>query len=531
MSDLSFGAGDLLEYNSKYRLLICRKCQYAVQKNAIEGHLLRHKIYRGDRQRLLSSIARLGLLEPHDVPLPAPSSPPVSTLPILSGYCCTAEGCHHLTASSKRMKRHWSETHSLDGRVPLSSFARPAKLQTFFRGTKVRYFEVAFPTASLSNTVYDSDDDENKEAREEEGRNAIAVTLPSQPSLPVPLGITQDPSPTDLNLETLAYFHHFSTTTSLTLPCAEHPQPANHYWQTHIVVRALQQRWLMCGLLAISAYHLVALADDRESRQLHRERGVQFSSEFFAGLGRTTGLIPDVETTNIEEEAEQCSEQIRCLLYCAQYLAEDAFDDVVARCQLLPIMSTIRGCGIPDSTLPHSGTRTDGHVRQEELVVQGRLHTRDSSHRENPHTDPFNSNTPSVLLKILRTLPSRIAGGLDRPESSQDVFAVLSAIFIMVECCDISFACNEAAAAWQGVVTWLVNVSDHYNQLVRRHDPAALVVLAHWAAVLVKRAERVGCWFLKGSAKNIVLQVARYFSAKEHAALSLVESLMVIVDD
>ncbi|KAI4160161.1 MAG: hypothetical protein LQ342_005950 [Letrouitia transgressa] len=533
MPDARFGAGDLLEYNSKYSLLICRKCQYAVQKNALESHLLRHKIYRGDRQRLLSSIARLDLLEPHHVPLPAPGSPPVDALPILSGYCCTAEGCLHLTASSKRIKRHWSEFHGLHGLVPLSSsFARPAKLQTFFRGTKVRYFEVASPTTSLSNTDYDGNDDDGKKAREEEGRNAIAATPPSRPSVPVTPGTAQDPSPADFNLETLAYFYHFSTTTSLTLPGAEHPQSAKHYWQTHVLLRALQQRWLMCGLLAISAYHLVALADDTTSKQIHRERGVHFYSEFSAGLGQTTGSVLDLEVANIVEETKQCCEQIRRLLYCAQWLlAEDAFGDAVARCQLLPIMSTVRGCGVPNYTLRHSKIRNENHESQEEWVAQGCLHTRNSSHSENPNADSSNTNMPSVLLNILRALPFRIAEGLGRPESAQDVFATLSAISTMVECCDISFACDEVAAAWQGVATWLTNVPDHYNQMVQRHDPAALVVLAHWAAMLVKRAERVGCWFLKGSAKIIVLQVARHLSAKEHTVLSLVECLMVIVDN
>lgn len=534
MPAIRFGAGDLLEYNSKYSLLICRECQYAIQKNALESHLLRHKIYRGDRQRLLSSIAQLDLLEPHHVPLPAPGSPPVDALPILSGYCCTAEGCRHLTASSKRMKRHWSEIHGLDGSVPLSSsFARPVKLQTFFRGTKVRYFEVAPPTAPLVNAD-DDDGEDDHGACEEEDHNVITVTPPPPPPrVPAPPGTAHGPSPADFNLETLTYFYHFSTITSLTLPGAEDPQSTKHYWQTHVVLRALQRRWLMCGLLAISAHHLAALADDTTTKRIHRERGVQFSSEFSAVSGQMTGCDLDLEAAEIEEEAKQTGEQIRCLLRCAQWpLAEPAFDhESVAPCQLLSIISTVRGCVVPDSTLRHSGIRNDGHGRQEELFVQGFLHTEDSSHGGNPHTNSSNDNTPSVLLNLLRALPFRIAEGLGRPESAQDVFATLSAISTVVECCDISFACDEAAAAWQGVATWLANIPDHFNQMVRRHDPAALVVLAHWAATLVKRAERVGCWFLKGSAKIIVLQVARELSAKGRAVLGLVECLMDIVED
>lgn len=537
MPAIRFGTGDLLEYNPKYSLLICRECQYAIQKNALESHLLRHKIYRGDRQRLLSSIAQLNLLEPHLVPLPAPGSPPVDALPIISGYCCTAAGCRHLTASSKRMKRHWSEIHGLDGSTPLSSsFARPVKLQTFFRGTKLRYFEVASPTAPLVNTNDDDDDydgEDDHEGREEEGHNAITVMLPPPRRVPAPPGTAHGSSPADFNLETLTYFHHFSTITSLTLPGAADPQSAKHYWHTHVVLQALQRRWLMCGLLAISAYHLVALTSDTMTKRTHRERGAQFSSEFSARLGQTTGCDLDLGAAEIEEEEKQTGERIKCLLHCAQWaLAEPASDqELVAPCQLLSIVSTVRGCVVSDSTLGHSGIRNDGHGRQEELSVQGFLHTRSSSHGGNPQTNSSNHKTPSVLLNLLCALPFRIAEGLGRPESAQDVFATLSAISTVIDCCDISFACDDAGAAWQGVATWLANVPDHFNQMVRRHDPPALVVLAYWAAMLVKRAERVDCWFLKGSAKIIVLQVARQLSAKGHAVFGLVECLMDIVED
>jgi len=537
MPAIRFGAGDLLIYNSKYGLLICRECQYAIQKNALESHLLRHKIYRGDRQRLLSSIANLDLLEPHHVPIPAPGSPPIDALPILSGYRCTAAGCRHLTASSKRMKRHWSAIHGLAGSVSLSSsFARPVKLQTFFRGTKVSYFEVASPTAPLVNTDDDGDDgddgEDDHEGCEEEGHNAITVT-PPPPRVPAPPGTAHDPSPADFNLETLTYFHHFITITSLTLPGAEDPQSAKHYWQMHVVLRALRRRWLMCGLLAISAHHLAALADDTMTKQIHRERGVHFSSEFSTGLWQTIGCDSGPEAAEIEEEAKEIGEQIGCLLRCVQWaLAEPTFDyELVAPCQLQSIISTLRGCVAPDSTLRYSSIRNDGHGRQEEFFVQGFLHTKSSSHGGKPHPNPSSDNTPSVLLNLLRTLPFRIAEGLGRPESGQDVFATLSAITTAVECCDISFACDEAGAAWQGVATWLANVPDHFNQMVRRHHPAALVVLAHWAAMLVKRAEHVGCWFLKGSAKIIVLQVAGQLSANGHAVLGLVECLMGIVKD
>ena len=538
MSAIRFVAGDLLEYNSNYSLLICRQCKYAIQKNALKSHLLRHKIYRGDRQRLLSSIAHLHLLEPQHVTLPAPGLPPVDALPVLSGYRCTATACQHLTVSLKRMKRHWSEIHALGGSVPLpSSFACPVKLQTFFRGTKVRYFEVASPTASLINPDDHSDNDgddgdDDHEACEEEGHDTITTKPPSPPPVPALPGIIQDPSLTDFNLETLTYFHHFSTITSLTLPDAKDAQSGKQYWQMHVVSRALQRRWLMCGLLAISSQHLATLTDDIMTKQIHIERGAQFTSDFTTGLEQTTGCDLGQGAAQIEEEAKKTGEQIRCLLGCARWvLAKAALnDELVPPHQLSSFIGTVRGCVAPDSTTQCSGIWNDVHGRREESSIQGFSHMRNASHGVIPHTNSSNDRTPSVLLDLLHALPFRMAEVFGRPKSAEDVFATLSAITRVAECCAISFACDEAGAAWQGVTTWLANVPDHFSQMVARDDPAALVVLAHWAAILVKRAELVGCWLLKGSAKMVVLQITRQLSIHGHTVLGLVESLSNMVN-
>lgn len=528
---IRFGEGDLFEYNTKYRLLICRECQYAIQKTALESHLLRHKIYRGDRQRLLSSIAQLDLLEPQNVPLPAPDSPPVNALPILPGYRCTVGGCQHLTGSLKRIKRHWSEIHALGGSVTLPvSFARPVKLQTFFRGTKVRYFEVAAPTAPLVNDDDegdDGDDDCYHEGYDDQGRNVIKVMPASPPCVPM----TEGPPPTDFNLETLTYFHHFIAITSLTLPDAENPQSKNRYWQTYVVSQALRCRWLMCGLLAISAHHLAVLTDNTKTTQTHREREAQFFTEFSSWLESTTGCGLGFKADEMQE-AKTTGERIGCLLRCAQYAwTEPTTEEVlVDSSQLLSIVSNIRNCHAPDYTLENSGIQNDGREGQEEMFVSDSLQTKNSSLGVNTRTSSTSDNTPPMLLDRLHALPFRIAHVFGRPESTQEVLATLSAITALVECCTISFACDEAAAAWQSVATWLANVPDYFNQMLSRNHPAALVVLAHWAAILVKRAERVGCWFLKGSAKIMVLQIARQLSMNGHAVFGLIESLMFIVN-
>lgn len=245
-----------------------------------------------------------------------------------------------------------------------------------------------------------------------------------------------------------------------------------------------------------------------------------------------TGYDLGLEIAGPEEEVRKTGEQIWCLLRCAERTLAVPMSDceLMAPSPLLSIMSTVQGCTIPASKLPYSDIRFDGQGRQEKSLVQGFLHTPSSAH-DNPNTVFSSDYTPSALLILLRALPSHIAECLGKPESIQDVFAMMSAIETLVRCCGISFACDEAETAWQGMATWMADVPDHFNQMIRRHQPAALVVIAHWAAVLVKRAEHLGCWFLKGSARIIVLQVAKQLSANSLAALSLIECLMGIFKD
>ena len=570
MSISRFGPNNLLEYHPKYSLLICRECHFAIQKNALDYHLLRHKILRSDKQRLLYSLAPLDLLEPDRVPLPAPGLPPIDSLPIFSGYRCIVAACKYLTINVGRMRSHWTSAHGRGGSsVPLfSSFACPVKLQTFFRTNKVRYFEVVLPTASPVTTNEDggnrdNDDDEGypKEGHNgiratvspppprggsyEEGHNGIrAIATPSPPhggyheegNSDTRTTTTQPPPPprmlnppwaasgrssANFDLETLTYFYHFINVTSLTLPGFGDTQSVERYWQVDVVLQALQQRWLMCGLLAISARHLATLTDNISAKEAHLEREKQLSSEFTVSFGQSAESGLDSEVVESEREARKIGEQIKCLLCCASMLDHEW----MAPCQVQWIVSNIQGCAMPDSVSCYNHIRMDDGELQEGLFA---IQTACSSR-----------NTPPVLLNRLCALPLRIAEALGKPDDTEDAFATLSAISTMVECCDVSFARNESNGSdenngigptWQGVAMWLAKLSDHFKQMISCNHPAALMVVAHWAAILIKRAEQAGCWFLKGSAKIIILQITRELAANCGAVVGLVESMIGIVD-
>ncbi|KAA8652862.1 hypothetical protein EYZ11_007602 [Aspergillus tanneri] len=517
MSAIRLGPRNLLEFNARYGVLICRECQYGIQKNALQSHLLRHKIYREERQRLLSYISELYLFEPEDVPLPTPASPPVDGLPIISGYRCTR--CGNLCASSKRMRRHWSEIHGLNN-PPKSSFARPAKLQTFFRGTKLRYFEVTSPASPTTinedndpnHTNNDNDaDDDDLRANDEE---YITDTQPSLLShVPTPRE-APGPSPVHLDLETLSYFYHFTTTTRLTLPSSINVQQSvAHYWQIDIVLQALQRQWLMCGLLAVSACHLASLADDTTIAHVHQRRSTQFFAEFSAGFETPNNDID----LGVDEEVWKISWQLRCVLRCAHWAwTKSAYDEVVipelvAPSDLQSIITTIRSLMVSEHSI-------------QDMEDNGKSTSR-SIDTGNFGAFPSSGKTPSSIFNVLRVLPSRMAERLGKPENVQDVLVTLSATAVLAECCNISFASDDVAAACEAMAIWLIKIPEYFHDMVLRQSPAALVVLAHWAALLVKRAEDCGCWFLRGSAKAIQLQIEERLPVDDYAVQGLVIGL------
>jgi hypothetical protein len=409
------------------------------------------------------------------------------------------------------MKRHWSEIHGLSDH-PNSSIARPAKLQTFFRGTKLRYFEVASSPASGTTAAEQlpvTNDDELQDKSGHDAGSSMQQLQPSQaPTDPVRSSIV------GVDLDTLTYFHHFTTITSLTLPSAELSHSPAQYWQTLVVSQALQKQWLMCGLLAISTCHLASLADDKTTAQAHLEKSQQFFSEFCAGWDDISKY-----DSAAEDGLKKVESQMRCILHCAYRelsvtLGQGTITELRGASQLQSIITTV-------SALYPRATRNDDGLQTETYAQAMRLLAVNGS-SESTSGD----NIPIALLNCLRELPSRMAEAFGKPDSAQDVLATLSAIAALAECCDTSWASDEAEVAWQSMAKWvLANTPSYFHYMVSCHSRAALVVVAYWAASLVRRVEDCGCWFLKGSAKAILLEIAELLPS-DNLVQSLVEVLM-----
>jgi hypothetical protein len=436
------------------------------------------------------------------------------------------------------MRRHHSEVHGLTEASNSSPFVRPAKLQTFFRGTKIRYFEVT-PSPDLWYTSAPDDDrGDDDDGPNETMPGASTATVPPPPFPPVSDASTS--SAGNLNLETLTYFHHFTTTTSLTLP-SDHQQLSIRYWQADFVQLALQRQWLMYGLLAMSACHLAILADDPQAKALHRKRSVQFFSEFkVQGVEMT---LPDEYPSGVSthEDIKNAARKIERLVHCAHWASAEWWLDQenisvqAVASHLQTAVGIIRDLVGTEPATDAASTWRGGTHRQQEIFAQTSriLRMRISSSTSSSDALPSTSDTPATLFNRLATLPSRMTEAFGRPGSNrgisedvEDVFVMLSATASLIECCDIAFASDEAGAALGAMAAWWTKVPDHFNVLVSQNSPAALVVLAHWATSLVRRAENCGCWFLGGAATAILCLVKYQLPADNLAMQGLVAGLV-----
>jgi hypothetical protein len=524
------GPLDLLDYNATYRILICRECQYAIQKSAISSHLLRHKIYREERQALLLFTDKLQLLQPEDVPLPASGTPAIDGLPIISGYrCISSPDCKSLCASLKRMKRHQRENHNVDDLSDIDAFAQPAKLQTFFRGTKLQYFEVSanLPDNAVRNHFTPVQDDivvTSSKARTGIASStdafAAAATTRSVQSNSTHESTQESFRALDVDLNHLRYFYHYTTVMYFSLPSSPHNP---HFWETFFIQQAMDHKWLMCGLLAISAYHLaISVAVESTEGRVHREHADRFGLECLNGLISSKRFGSSAATEQGSNEL-QLGDQVERVLRLARWASYantaniDARNDRSNDFSLSSLVATLRELACFDGfiTSLHNINDQAAIFAQAKSILNFDITT---SSGLNP--------TNLTLLTRLKVLPAQLSEVFGRPDHVQEVLTTLHAIAALVVSCEISYASDDLQLVCGGMVGWLTMVTEHFDDMLARDSPVALVLLAYWAT-LIKRAEHCGAWCLAGIAERIVRGVDEKLAMDKSDLLTLVHDLFV----
>ena len=459
-----FDGQGLLIYNSDYNVLICPRCQYAVQTSALDSHLRRHKVYRGDRQRLLSACAKLVLPEPDDVQLPESDSPPIDGLPVLPGLKCSFSGCGRLCASVKRMRRHWSESHGV--KEPPETCSRHVYIQTFFRGTKIRYFEVTLPAGVVVDLQENSETPSSTEPVLAE--RSVQKKAPEYA----------------IDIDVLRLFYYFTTTTMYTI---QDVKGSDFNCQQSPVALALRYGWLMAGFLALTLTQMPPAMVEQALGPTAQTRHGHYIANFFTGFRESeSGYEADTAAAPGFEEAARLICMLRCMNWNSLV--------TIPPTETIPFsawefMQAIHGCFDTEAAI--------------QCVAKDHALVKATAQPHNILDTPVFA--PMELRETLFNLPRRMREALGEQSRSSDFFAMMTAIPDLTRCCSLSYKSDSAQDAWTGMVAWSQGLPFHFYDMIKMNKPHALVVVAHWS-LLIERAERHS-WFLQGSSARLMRYV------------------------
>ncbi|KAI0434483.1 hypothetical protein F5Y09DRAFT_296376 [Xylaria sp. FL1042] len=466
------GLGGLLTYLPTYGVVICKDCRFAIQPSAFSSHLQNHHILRSERRYILDQLFSLHLPPPDRVGVPASDSPRVPDLPVLSGFKCDIAECDYACTSVKRMCQHWSEIHEQPNSKAIKY--REAKLQTFFRGNKIRYFEVEAP----------------KDAQcWRQNENQLAVDKPdislSADSADDAPDKAQAPP---LDYESLLYMHHYTRHSGLYL---NRGNESKTFWIDTIVLEAYKHPVLMYSLLCISAIDKARKTTDAAERRNH----LRASSSYCAGAISGYRLAVACPTRDNSTALVACSR-----LLGQQELAHDLikFQDMNYNFTIEDIIEhlvLLRGCTDLmiqlQSTLP-----PDSPFRLPDQVKSGLKQVEENDNTAMP-LGP--GRMPAGTWLILSTLESKLKAVGLLPES--EVLMIRHAIHLLAHAVSHVYDAKEedfAWAVWNAVEGWLRApvVADKLLPAMRVAHPAALVVFISWVMLLLRKLEEIYDWMI-----------------------------------
>jgi hypothetical protein len=403
------------------------------------------------------------------------------------------------------MAQHWSEVHG--ERESRNVRARDCWLQTFFRGNKIRYFEVSAPVkeppadelvSPLSSTPAANSSTGRDDSLEHNSDSAVTV-------------------PPSLDMAALRYLHHWTTVTSLTLPRTD--TESTYHWSTTIVQEAFKFPFLMYGILGLAAFHLskTSIQDPLEVKR-HAEASLIYQNSSLADFRDLTQRPDPSNAVALIAYARAIGIQ-RC---CRIPDCEEGYDDLS---QLVEFLHLIRGNTetlislqrfLPDGS--------DFKLPIEEIEYLSRQDDVPVS-----YTDPPNStsNVPPELLDRLTTLPLRLYQRLSKTPGeyseleSPDAKAVLSACMSLITSFERVYACprvenpsgcfvgssdsNAIAMVWTGMEYWVRFIPDPFIRMLEEKNQAALIIFAHWCVLLKQFGDRY--WFCHGLPERLLVWI------------------------
>ncbi|KAN0098291.1 Protein of unknown function (DUF3505) domain containing protein [Hyaloscypha variabilis] len=475
---------ELLQYLPAHKVLICKECRYAIQPSAISRHLKDlHHIYRSDRKQLIEYTTGLDLAQPGDVVLPPPHEAPVPFLPTESGLVCAREGCNHLCVTTKRMKSHWATAHK--DIVGGGSQWHPVILQTFFKGNQLKYFIVSPPSTP------------EPQSTQSPKTNSECDTRMSEPTPPSDYSescscsqVAELVSPSDWSTDDKELFNHFVRSTYYDMGAGPY---SRELWRTSIPGLAFEHEFLKHGILACAALHLAYLNPPERRRY-----------QMIAACHQARGLPPFRALIAAPTE-ENCNPILAfanlLVVHCFAAEEQDAEFFLLKGDRDATTLS-----GMPDWLEVIRGSCTIfSHVWSNMRMGMLKPLIDETMSDEALPIIPDNPEHSARLRELLQ-LP--ILG--KNPPTGELLGQTMTAYSTALICLARAFGSAEAAkvngtfSMWTAVQIWPARVPMEYLELLRRKEPAALVLLAHYCILLAPLEDS---WYMSGFRRRLLMRI------------------------
>lgn len=514
--------GDLLLYLPEYRVVVCRQCRYAIQPNALSSHLQKHKIFRHHRQDLLQQVARYDLAVPGDAPCPSSLHPAIPELPVLQGYKCLAGGCNYLCTSEKRLSQHWSQVHDCSDRN--SIHARPAKMQTFFRGTCIRYFEVGPLT---EDAALDSFAPADSSTHPSEAGHAPSQS-PSSSVYNEPTDVI--PRPGLIDMRALLYMHHFTISTAPTMSLGA---GSATFWSHELPQLASRHEYLLFGLLGMGACHKAFLAARGRERDEHRMAAHDYQSAALfqyrnevehatpdnaVALGATARLLGIQDTVlssfdveDMQQHGEEVSVDVaRAILMRFLIMLQGSSRMLMQFHQCFPT-----GCGLALSPAAYERLSSLNQSTGIDVIGMPILTSGEA----------FSQRIPVQVNAAVRSVPSKLANVQEITQD--DLYLAVCCCGSLLQAIDMTYHCDEPAlwTAWTASMGWATSCATQEALLPALNNgrPIAFVVVAVYGAFLSPRVAG-SLWFTRGHSVR-TLDLCRAGLSNHSELLQIVEGI------
>ncbi|EME45633.1 hypothetical protein DOTSEDRAFT_79559 [Dothistroma septosporum NZE10] len=444
-----------------FQVLLCVQCGYCVLPRALDRHLkCIHNMGWVERRGHMEEVQGLELVSSEDVTYPHPDSQPVRGLPILQGHACGAPGCHHLCMTRKRMQAHWTSKHAKSTKTSERARSRLVKMQTFFRGSGLRYFRVAHDSKHNVSAQPTSDADSN-------------LPLARDPS-----GGDED---TDIEWLLIKKFHEHSFLS------VRPTKSTRQSWRDQMLQVGASIGFLRYAILSITASHVAYEHPDVRwmyGPQADRYRELATKSLFDPSA-------PAVKQENFFEYFNLQRLMTLCHISKTQLTQWEDCLSASAEQPVLPEWISVQ----------RSGRALIWQHRGNGRVVEA-MHGPGSCLYHDVYLLPETgvSHNPSDVY--LRTLETDFASSSD--------FAVdescLEALRMLRRVWEVPYR-GQLVSFRDMALMWTARIPDTYVDLVKNHDPAALIILAHYC-VLWSMCED-SFWYMKYHAARMLLVASR----------------------